>query len=183
MHCALVQTDVTHKKCIIKYFRAIGHLFDMFIESEQIRLIHGAIDLVQGQTFTIDCKSGFDSTRIYGAFASGIDVYLNTHTDKDFTYCCTTIHMKVGYSLTHKIVGYFTFPRLGIAIPIRPGDVLFFNPQEPHCVSSRCDNADRIYCLSLYFKSDNIGEMTTNCRSIPHKKHFWLNSKIGNKAN
>jgi len=37
-------------------------------------------------------------------------------------------------------------------------DVLFFNPQEPHYVSSRHDNADRIYFLSLYFKSDNIGK-------------------------
>ena len=40
----------------------------------------------------------------------------------------------------------------------RYADVLFFNPQEPHCVSSRCGNADHIYCMSLYFKSDNIGE-------------------------
>ena len=131
-----------------------------------------------GRAFIIDCTSGFDSTRIYGAFASGIDVYLNKHTDKDFTYWCTTIHMKVGYTLNQNIVGYFTFPRLGIAIPIRPGDVLFFNPQEPHCVSSCCDNADHIYCLSLYSTNQiTLAKITIKWLSIPQKKHFWLNSK------
>jgi hypothetical protein len=27
-----------------------------------------------------------------------------------------------------------------------------------HCVSSRVDNADEIYCVSLYLKSDNVGK-------------------------
>jgi len=182
MHYALVKTDVTYKKCIIKYFCAIENLFDMFIDSEQICLICEAIDLVQGQTFTIDCTSGFDSTRIYGAFASGIDIYLNKHTDKDFTYCCTTIHTKVGYTMNQN-VGYFTFPRLVIAIPIRPGHVLFFNPQESHCVSSRCDNADHIYCLSLYFKSDNISKNDNKLALNLSEETLLAEFKKGNIAN
>ena len=125
---------------------------------DQIRLIREAIDCFEVQTFTIDDEDGLDSSRIYGAFTSGIDLYLNMHWDKDFILCCTTIHMKNEYHISHKVVGYFAFPRYVIAIPIRPGDVLFFNPKEPHCVSSCCDNNDQIYCMSLYLKSDNIGK-------------------------
>ena len=33
------------------------------------------------------------------------------------------------------------------------GDVLLFNPTEPHCVSSRCRNNEDVYCLSSYVKS------------------------------
>ena len=39
------------------------------------------------------------------------------------------------------------------SIPLRAGDILFFNPKEPYCVSSRCDNDAEIFCMSLYLKS------------------------------
>jgi mannose-6-phosphate isomerase class I len=73
------------------------------------------------------------STRIYGAFACGINVYLNAHTDQDFTFGAVSIQMKQEYTNDMDTVVYFCFPRLGLAVPLRPGDVLFFNPLEPHC--------------------------------------------------
>ena len=42
------------------------------------------------------------------------------------------------YQLNDKIVCYFAFPRIGIAVALRPGDFLLFDPQEPHSISSRC---------------------------------------------
>lgn len=170
IHYALSKTDPIHQERILKYFRGIEHLFEMYVDTDQIRLIHEAIKLVDAKTFTIPLRQvhlqnrDAESSRIYGAFASGVNVYLNSHRDKDFTYCATSIHMRDEYKMTHKIVAYFAFPKLGIAIPLRPGDVLFFNPKEEHCISSRCDNADEIYCMSLYLKSDNIG---LNDNSIP----------------
>ena len=75
-------------------------------------------------------------------------MYLNSRSDRDFTFSAVTIRMKEAYTPDQKIVAYFAFPRLGIAVPLRPGDVLFFNPHESHCVSSRCDNKDDIImCL------------------------------------
>jgi len=170
IHYALSKTDPIHQERILKYFRGIEHLFEMYVDTDQIRLIHEAIKLVDAKTFTIPSRQvhsqirDAESSRIYGAFASGVNVYLNSHSDKDFTYCATSIHMREEYTMIHKIVAYFAFPKLGIAIPLRPGDVLFFNPKEEHCISSRCDNTDEIYCMSLYLKSDNIG---LNDNSIP----------------
>ena len=48
---------------------------------------------------------------------------------------------------------------LGVAsqLPLWSSDVLFFNPKEPHCISSRSRAEDTVYCLLLYLKSANIG--------------------------
>ena len=167
VHYALVKSASIHQDRILKYFKGIEHLFEMYVDTHQIRLIHDAIRFVNATTFiTLPTfkERLSQSLRIYGSFASGVNVYLNAHKDNDFTYGATSIHMREEYNLTHKIVAYFLFPKLGIAIPLRPGGVLFFNPQEVHCISSRCDNNDEIYCMSLYFKSANIGK---NDNSLP----------------
>eukprot|EP00956_Cyclotella_meneghiniana_P027999 scaffold64257_cov74-Cyclotella_meneghiniana.AAC.2 len=42
-----------------------------------------------------------------------------------------------------------TLLKLGIAVGLKPaGDVLIFNPQEPHALSSRVYKVDELVCLS-----------------------------------
>lgn len=86
-------------------------------------------------------------------------MYLCAHEDKDFTYSAVTVLTKGKgvYNENDNVMAYFNFPRLGLAIPLKPGDVLFFNPKEAHMISSRCQNEDDIYCLSFYLKSNLIG--------------------------
>ena len=111
--------------------------------------------MLKPQTFVAGKQS---KLHMYGAFACGVNVYLNAHKDQDFLYSAVTIHMKLEeYTFQHAIVAYFCFPRLGVAVPLRPGDILIFDPCEPHCVSSRCRHDDNIYCLSLYLKTANVG--------------------------
>ena len=155
IHYTLRSLKSNDQKVIMSLFRQIEHVFGMFIDTEHIRLIKHAIDLINPCTFsTPSCNNHSD---IYAALASVRNGYLVTHTDQDMTYGSITIHMRATYQLTDKVVAYFNFPCLGISIPLRPGDVLFFNPREPHCISSRCNNADEIYLLSLYIKSNLFG--------------------------
>ena len=56
-----------------------------------------------------------------------------------------------------RVVAYFCFPRTGVAVALRPGDILVFNPTEPHAISSRCNVNDSVYCLSMYLKSGVVG--------------------------
>ena len=79
-------------------------------------------------------------------------MYFNYHQDKDFTYCAVAVHTRDEYNYEHYIVAYFASPNCGPAIPLRPGDQLFFNPDKTHMVSSRCRNGDEVYCVSLYLK-------------------------------
>ena len=49
------------------------------------------------------------------------------------------------------------FPRLGLAIPLKPGDFLLVNALEYHCLSSRCKSDVDIFCLSSYLKTAVVG--------------------------
>jgi hypothetical protein len=159
MHKALNQVQSVHQRCILSYFRQTEHLFDMHLDTHQVRHIRAAIDLVDAKTFTVPLSKEDHPTtsRYYGAYGCGMNVYLQAHDDNDFTYGVVSAHMRTQYLIKDRPVVHFAFPRLGIAIPLRPGDVLFFNPKEPHCISSRSCNDDNIYNLSLYMKSTNLG--------------------------
>ena len=66
--------------------------------------------------------------------------------------------------MSGSIVAYFCFPRLGIAVALRPGDILIFNPREHHSISSRCNNAEEIYVATVYSKTAVVG---LNDNSLP----------------
>ena len=96
-----------------------------------------------------DCEFG-------GAWAMGIIVALNMHVDPgDFLWSHTSIQCRG--PATERVLAYFCFPTLALAIPLRAGDHLLFNPAVPHMVSSRTEVGDKIYCLSLYFKTNLLG--------------------------
>jgi hypothetical protein len=63
------------------------------------------------------------------------------------------------------IVCYFAFPQIGIAAALQPGDILMFNPQEPHCISLRCNKDDNIYCISSYLKTQ-VGRLNDNSNMV-----------------
>ena len=159
MHQALSQVQSVQQRCILSYFRQIEHLFDMYLDSHQIRHIRTALDLVGAKTFTVPpSKEDLPTTsRYHSAYGCGINVYLQAHDDNDFTYSVVSAHMRTQYLINDRPIVHFTFPRIGIAVPLRPGYVFFFNPKEPHCIFSRSHNEDNIYCLSLYTKSTMIG--------------------------
>ena len=61
------------------------------------------------------------------------------------------------YQVNDRIVCYFAFPQIGIAVALQPGDFLLFNPQEPHFISSCCKAEDEIFCTSSYLKMGIVG--------------------------
>jgi hypothetical protein len=98
------------------------------------------------------------SARYYNAVGFGINAFLRCHIDKDFTMSIVQVHLdEIMYQNDDRIVCFFAFPQIGIAAPLRPGDTLMFNPQEPHCISSRCNKDDNIYCISSYLKTQVVG--------------------------
>jgi len=67
------------------------------------------------------------------------------------------VHIDNSYQVDDRIVCYFAFPRIGIAVALRPGDFLLFNPQEPHSISSRCRAEDELFAVSYYLKTAVVG--------------------------
>ncbi len=96
--------------------------------------------------------------RHYNGLGFGINVYLRSHIDADFTMSIVQAHIDSHtYQIDDRIICYFAFPRIGVSVALRPGDFLLFNPTEPHCVSSRCRADDGIYIISSYLKTAVVG--------------------------
>ncbi len=55
------------------------------------------------------------------------------------------------------IICYFTFPRIGLAVALQPGDFLLFNPLEPNSTSSQCKAEVKAYVISSYLKTAVVG--------------------------
>jgi len=81
------KTDSKHQKNIIKYFRQVEELYTRFVDTDQIRLVKEAINFVEANTFSVpeDSVKKANST-FYGAYASGVNVYISNHWDEDYTY-------------------------------------------------------------------------------------------------
>merc|ERR1712127_557412 len=104
-------------------------------------------------------------SKYIGACALGVNVCLNMHQDLgDFSWSDTSVHLSGDHRPSDRVLAYFCFPTLGIAVPLRCGDHLLFNPAVPHMVSSRSRTSDKIYCVSLYMKKNLLGG---NDNSLP----------------
>ena len=129
-----------------------------FVQTDVIRDLNYARDLLKFKTMSASNTCEGYSAKIFGGVAFGVNIHLSCHTDKDYTYSIVSVHLsRHQYELDNRIVAYFYFPRLGIAVALRPGDLLVFNPSEPHAVSPRCNKDDQVYCLSMYLKTSVVG--------------------------
>jgi hypothetical protein len=88
------------------------------------------------------------SAQYYNAVSFGINVFFGCHIDKDFTMSIVQVHVdEIMYQNDDWIVCYFAFPKNGIVVALQPGNILMFNPQEPHCISLCYNKDDNIYCI------------------------------------
>ena len=110
---------------------------------------------------------------IFGGVAFGYQVYNAIHTDDDFSRSAVIVHVdNLHYQFGNQVAEYFCFPQLGIAVALYPGDIVIFNAQEPHAVSSQCRINDNVFCVSMYLKTsvvmlnDNSIELTPMQQSL-----------------
>ena len=147
---------------VVDYVIRCESLFTKWIDSNVLRAIRHAKDVVKFSSLHRQASCDWAPASIFGSIAFGRNVYLNSHTDQDYTYSIVTVHRPLpdgasNYTVDDDVICYFVFPRYGMAVPLRPGDILIFNPQEYHSVSSRVSNEDDVYCMSLYLKSAVVG--------------------------
>ena len=144
---------------IHKVLKRAEHAFDTIMNTEIIRHISCARSRVRFDTMSPSpCSPNQKSARYYNGLGFGLNVFLRSHIDRDFTMSIVQAHIdNHDYQLNDRIVCYFAFPRIGIAVALRPGDFLLFNPQEPHSISSSCKAEDEIFCASSYLKTAIVG--------------------------
>jgi len=138
--------------------RRAEEAFKTIADHQVISHIHFAKNAVPFKTFAMNREKS-NSAKIFGGIAFGTNVFLQCHTDQDFTMSMSQVFVKgkPHYHLDDDVIVYFCFPTLGVAVPLRPGDYLLFNPLIPHCISSRCKQEDEIMCVSMYLKTAIVG--------------------------
>jgi hypothetical protein len=137
-----------------------------YYQSNEVRGIQFAKSLIGW------CElEGGTAQSIYGSLASALNQYLNLHTDDDFFYSLITTASAHGlkegidrYSMDAEVCNYFTFAEQGVAVALRPGDILIFNPRYQHCLSSRTSIYEKkdVFSLSLYLKTAIVGKNDNN---------------------
>jgi hypothetical protein len=142
-----------------KVLKRAEYAFDGYMDTEAIRHITSARSRVHFKTMVPSpSSSSKKDARYYNGLGFGINVYLRSHIDADFTMSIVQAHIdNHDYANDDKIICYFAFPRIGVAVALRPGDFLLFNPHEPHSISSRCNREDDVYIISSYLKTAVVG--------------------------
>ena len=156
---------------VVRAVKRCEHAFYAYSDTEVIAHIREARKIVPWETIQCINDGGKNSNpTIYNGIAFGVNVYLRAHIDQDFTYSVIQVHVNgMDYGLDDDVVCYFCFPRLGVAVSMRPGDFLLVNALEYHCLSSRCNTDVDIFCVSSYLKTAVVGG-NDNKRTLDSKE-------------
>ena len=121
-----------------------------YAPTRELRRIAVAKKVLNFSTMKTDDQSQYDNCQILASLATATNVHANSHIDDDAFYAIVTAHiLNVKYDYRQDIVAYFCFPCHGVAVALRPGDVIMSNPRINHCLSSRCRLADNVITAGM----------------------------------
>jgi hypothetical protein len=164
---ALFDLDCHQHDALFRYVRKCEKLAMNSMSLQTTRGFNAAKQLFPFPTFP-GRGNHSSSCHAFSSIATALNVCLNSHTDDDSFYGVVTnldADTLKSPQVDDDVTLYFTFPTLGLAIALRPGDILVFNPAVYHSVSSRRDPKKNIWCTSLYTKNAVVGG-NDNSRAI-----------------
>jgi hypothetical protein len=96
----------------------------------------------------------FTNQRLCTQFSIGKDYWSAMHVDDDYFF--TTLSCFSSDPVTHKdaILYHFVFPEYGLAIPMRHGDILIFDPTVMHCCTN--PRIEGSYICSAYVSKKTV---------------------------
>ena len=166
---------------IVETLAKLEIIMSTFVPSDELRLLNLGRELLGYKTMTPTVTTDNEKKlilplKIFGGVAFGYQVHNAIHTDEDFTRSVVTVHVdNLQYRYMNRVVAYFCFPRIGIAVALRPGDIIIFNAQEPHAVSSRCRFDDNVFCVSMYLKTAVVGLNDNSTDLTPMQQSLFDN--------
>ena len=114
----------------------------------------------------------------YVSLATSKNYRAPAHVDKDFFLSLhqANVYKRGVYELNEGIVQYMCFPEVGIAVGLRPGDLLIFNPGTYHCLSEKETNFKDIdvHVSTFYIKTAHVGK-NDNRLPLTQKEETLLN--------
>ena len=166
-------------KGLIKFVRKCEHLLIGYLDSGVLQGFQNAMRF--GNFATMPGPPGtHKNASIYGAISSGRNVFLSSHMDEDFFYSVVTVQAEKSdgslYLMSDDICYYFVFTEYGVAVALRPGDVLLFNPLAYHSVMTPVNPENEVWCCSLYLKMGVVGK-NDNSMPLTELEKEWLRNE------
>jgi len=148
---------VKHRGNLSLLWEKIKNIAKEYIDSKSLFGI-GLVKEITGYSgFSMNHNNEQLESNIWTSLAMAKNVLMNAHTDEDFFMGGITVFSEDGYTEDDKILQFFCFPYMGIAILLRHGDVLLLNPKEAHCVSSRVSQHVDVFMAAMYLKTVAVG--------------------------
>ncbi len=115
-----------------------------------------------------ECRGKGGEWHTATAFSIGSNYWSKAHRDCDFYF--TTLSVLSPTDEQHDaIVYYFAFPEYKIAIPMRSGEIILFNPEKTHsCTNPRFEGS---YIFSAYVASKTVPTQATATFNKNHNVH------------
>jgi hypothetical protein len=126
---------------------------------------NGVFDVGENEEDKRSSRPGYST-----AASTSRDFMSAAHVDKDFFYSTTTVRSALysdGYGRKYDwncyrdspVAHHFIFPVHNVAVSLRPGDILVFNPTHYHCCSHKLDAYVDLpfYFTTFYVKTANVG--------------------------
>ena len=167
-----------HEKAVKSWTQRVLSLVENFIPKQVIGTLRRVCDKIGLETLSMNggkarnLSSNCPKMNFCPALAVSRNVALSFHTDEDAFFSITAIYKKedivtrvnsagvkeVQFRMDSEILKYFTF-ECGVSVGMRSGDLLVFNPQEGHCISTNTDacGEDGVLTTTHYFKSNVVG--------------------------
>ncbi len=152
---------------VVKLARRSEHIAKPFLPHGVYNLMKQTKELCgwSGMRKVQDGKFLDDETTLWPSAAITYDYASAAHNDQDFYFSLINVTTSEGldnskYWLNQPIAQYFIFPQIGIAVALRPGDNLIFNPLYYHCASTKevMHYKNKVYLSSCYIKTAIVGK-------------------------
>ncbi len=118
-----------HWIVLMHLMRGAEGCFEETVDNVVLSHVYHAKNAIPFQSMKLPHSNTTTPLNYYGGIAFGWNVFLQCHTDADYTMSVAQIHLKgkETYNNNDDVVVYVCFPTLGVAVSLRPGDFLLFN--------------------------------------------------------
>jgi hypothetical protein len=183
VHCCRNKPGLINKyvhECCKNDFNHINKMLCRVQQFAQMWLPYGLLATLKIIKEAVQFKESFlkeslnhNYNFIWASIATSCNYVSPSHIDHDAFLSCLTVscvkkgteYQKQKIELNMAVAVYFCFPEQNVAVALRPGDILFFNPLYRLCLSQRTIEyiEEDVYVTSFYLKS---GQLSGNDNSI-----------------
>ena len=148
--------------------RKIEHAAKEFLDSRSIAAMYTINEITGMKGVHL---SETEHSEMWPSLAISKNCYFASHVDMDYCMSAIFVMTKDRISDENEVISYFCFRREGVSVGLRNGDIIIFNPQKEHCMSTRTDSDRDMIAMALYMKTAVVG-MNDATRDISFLENF-----------